>query len=394
MKNIIIVYNSMSTGGSTTSLLSLLNEIDYNQYEVDLLLRGPGIYESLIPSKVNILPYLIDPTLSSRLTLYKLFSLKSLFHFAKALYYNKIHKRFNVRSQIMSLDSLRFCRNIEKKYDVAISYIENLPMYYTLSKIKANKYITWIHLDYIGSKLNPNIDRKYLNKADNVVLVSEICKRNFDFSFPQLSKRSLVIENLLSQKYVVQRAMENIDYQLPYVTEKRIKFISVCRIFFFHKGLDRGIYALSKLKKEGCLHSDFIWYIVGDGKDYHKLDSLIKSENLTDIVCLCGLHYNPLPLLKQCDVFFLPSRYEGKPMAVTEAQMLGLLPVVTEYASANEQIKHNENGIILPNNDTSVYQFLKSIMADDTIIWDLKKNVPLTEYSNLHEYQKIKTLID
>lgn len=390
---IIIVYNRLSIGGSTTSLLSLLNEIDYGKYNVDLLLRGPGEYDDYIPSQVKVLPYLINPAISSKLTLYKFFSLTSIYHYIIALFYDKVLKRFNVRSQIMSMDSLRFCRTVDNEYDVAISYIENLPMYYTLSKINAKKHITWIHLDYIGAKLNPKIDRFFLEKADSIVLVSKICKKNFDATFPEFPNRSIVIENLLSQKYIVNRSIEKIEYDLPHVSEKHIRFISVCRIFFQHKGLDRGIYALSRLKNEGCLRPDFVWYIVGAGEDYHKLETMVRDEGLSDVVYLCGAYKNPLPLLKQCDVFFLPSRYEGKPMAVTEAQMLGLLPVVTEYASAHEQVKQYENGIVLPNTDIAVYEFLKHIMIDDSIIWELKGKVRYTDYSNIQEYKKIEELI-
>lgn len=394
MKKILIVYNTLSVGGSTTSLLSLLNELDYTKYDVDLLVRGPGNYKSLIPQSVNILPYLIEPSIDAQLKYYKSRSITSIFHLLLAFYYDKILKRPNVRSQIMSLDTLRFCRKIDKIYDVAISFIENLPMYYTMSHVKAQKHITWIHLDYIGAKLNSRIDNSFLNKADNIVLVSEYCKQNFNKRFKHLSNRSVVIENLLSQKVVIQRSQEPSNGTLPLINNKRLKFVSVCRIYFFHKGLDRGVQALSKLKREGTLNKDFIWYIIGDGEDFDKLNNMIINEGLTDTIVLCGAYNNPLPLSKQCDVFFLPSRYEGKPMAVTEAQMLGLLPIVTEYASASEQILNNEDGIILPNNDDAVYSFLKDIMTDYSIIWKLKKNVSKREYSNLNEYKKIEKLID
>ena len=43
--------------------------------------------------------------------------------------------------------------------------------------------------------------------------------------------------------------------------------------------------------------------------------------------------------MKLCDVMLLPSRYEGKPMVVTEGYMMGLVPLVTRYTSAGEQIQ-------------------------------------------------------
>lgn len=390
---IIIVYNTLSIGGSTTSLLSLLNAIDYTECEVDLLLRGKGIYENLVPSNVNILPYMIPDEIQESLAGLKKKSLRSLIAITKGLFWDKILKKRNVRSQIMSLDTLRFCRNIKNKYDVAISFIENLPLYYTMTRIEADKYITWIHLDYIGARLNHRIDYKYLKKANNIVLVSDKCKESFDAVFPSLRNRSVFIENLLSNKIVLERACQKIGMALPTVEERKIKFVTVCRIDLAHKGLDRGVKALGQLKREGLLRKDFVWYIIGDGLDYHVLKDMIEKEEVNECVYMIGAHDNPLPLSRQCDVFFLPSRYEGKPMAVTEAQMLGLLPVVTAYTSAPEQIKNGFNGIILKNEDKAVYDFMRKIMQDDSSIWELKKNVLEKDYSNLQEINKVMHLI-
>ena len=51
------MYDDMTIGGSTTSLLSILNSIDYNRYEVDLLLYyNEGALFDKIPKQINILP--------------------------------------------------------------------------------------------------------------------------------------------------------------------------------------------------------------------------------------------------------------------------------------------------------------------------------------------------
>ena len=45
-KRVLFVYSTMMLGGSTTSLLSLLQNFDYEKYQVDLLLykaEGPFI---------------------------------------------------------------------------------------------------------------------------------------------------------------------------------------------------------------------------------------------------------------------------------------------------------------------------------------------------------------
>lgn len=56
-KKLLFAYPEMLIGGSTTSLLSLFNTIDYNKYEVDLILyRNRGEFLKAIPEKVNLLP--------------------------------------------------------------------------------------------------------------------------------------------------------------------------------------------------------------------------------------------------------------------------------------------------------------------------------------------------
>lgn len=48
-KQVLIVYQSMTIGGSTTSLLGLLDTLDYSEMEVDLqLYNNIGPYLSLI----------------------------------------------------------------------------------------------------------------------------------------------------------------------------------------------------------------------------------------------------------------------------------------------------------------------------------------------------------
>ncbi|NPD92798.1 glycosyltransferase [Xylanibacter muris] len=394
MKSILIVYNTLSIGGSTTSLLSLLNELDTKKYKVDLLLRDKGTYDFMIPQSVNVLPYLISSDKKKALTLRKLFSLTSIFSMVKGIFWNKIMKYPNYRTQIMSIDTLRYCQPITTKYDVAISFIECLPLYYTMSSVLADKYISWIHVDYKGAKMNARIDDKFLNKSDKIVLVSEYCKQTFDELFPKYSNKSIVVENLLSDKFVKKRSVEYVEMHLPLFNKNNINFVSVCRIVFSHKGLDRGVNALALLKKEGLLKESFRWYIIGDGLDSDKLANMIENGGLSNHVFMCGAFGNPLPLVRECDVFFLPSRYEGKPMAVTEAQMLGLVPVVTEYASAKEQINNGKDGIILPNIDVEVYNFFRLLMLDGVDFVFMKDRVVNRTYSNLDEYKKIERLID
>lgn len=382
----------MTAGGSTTSLLSFLSVLDYSKYSVDLQLFYKGDLEDLIPSQVRILPYVFSEY--STLLQKRKRNITSWCMFGMGLFYDKFLRRSNVRTQIMGLDTARLCDDIDGNYDIAISFIENTPMYFTMKHVKAQKYIQWIHTDYRDAKLSTLIDNNYLERYNRIVLVSKPNKTNFDEIFPNYSSKSIVIENILSQSFVQKRASEHCLYALPQIEDKTIKLVTVCRIDFRSKGLDRAIEALNRLRKQSLINTGFVWYIIGDGPDYKELESMIKNHSLDDYVFLCGNHNNPLPLSKQCDVFFLPSRFEGKPMAVTEAMMLGLLPIVTEYSSASIQINNGVNGIIVNNSSTGIYEILRQIMLSFGDIIALKENVSKYNYSNTLEYKKIENILD
>jgi len=395
MKKILIIYPSMMVGGSTTSLLSILNEIQYTEYSVDLLLLSQkGKLYNLIPKEVNILPFAMPNSEGIKFKLKKMLSVQSLLNLIRGKYYDSISDNSNIRSQIMQSDTLRFCKMLNQTYDVAISFLEGWPLYYLTEKVISKKKIAWLHVDYLEAGLKPEIDKKFLNKVDRIVLVSDFCKEHFDKLFPEFNKKSIVIENILSQKVICKRAEEHIEYKLPQYECKELRFVSTCRIVFYHKGIDRALKAFSDIKKTGHLPQKFAWYIIGDGQDSDSLIKLVNEYELNDYIFPCGEHTNPLPLVKMCEVFFLPSRYEGKPIAVTEAQMLGLLPIVTKYSSANEQISSGVNGLIIENNDESLKKFLVNIFDNKIDLQPYTDNVSKYDYSNPEEFAKVIDLIE
>jgi glycosyltransferase involved in cell wall biosynthesis len=114
---------------------------------------------------------------------------------------------------------------------------------------------------------------------------------------------------------------------------------------------------------------------------------------MQDIVIFVGSLKNPYPYLKLMDILFVPSRYEGKPMVVTEAQMLGVVPFVSEYSSAYEQIIPNVDGFIAENLENEIMQKLEGLMKDTDILNKVKKTLLSRDYSNQDEIEKFYDLI-
>ncbi len=386
-QQVLFVYYDMVLGGSTTSLLSLLDKFDYDKYEVDLILyRNEGAWFDYIPEKVNVLPQAnIVKNRAAQLV-------KCIFNgsLPKANYQAfKYRKRFKPMHQSMAYTQLSFCRRLEKEYDIAIGFLELWADVYMNECVKAKKKISWVHVDYEKAHYIPDIDRRMFAKSDSIVHVSTECKENFERSFPELKEKCHYIENILTKQFIYRRMSRAKDIECD-VDGTFINLLSVCRLAMDHKGLDRGVRTIKKLKDDGF---DIKWYIVGEGPDREKLVELIRSLELENDVVLLGAMECPYPLFDKFDAFFLPSRFEGKPMAVTEALMLELPPIVANYASANEQIRDGYDGLIAENSEDGIYKCLRKVCENTDILKDLKKNIAISDYDNLDQIEKVYNLM-
>ena len=66
-KKVLILSHAMEIGGAERALLGLLENIDTNQYQVDLfLLRHEGELLNLIPKNINVLPAISEYTVLAR----------------------------------------------------------------------------------------------------------------------------------------------------------------------------------------------------------------------------------------------------------------------------------------------------------------------------------------
>ncbi|MEK4530988.1 glycosyltransferase [Solibacillus sp. FSL K6-1554] len=392
-KKLLFVYPELMLGGSTTSLISLLKSINYDKYEVDLILyKNRGEYFNDLPEQVNILheaSIFID-SISSKLKKISKFFFSGTF--LKGFYFELVYKKeIGINSQIMSLFHSNNSNKVEKNYDVAIGYLELWADYYVLQKVNAQKKIIWIHIDYLNTRFIPLIDYKRFKNADIIVCVSESCLLNFNKVFPQLSDKSIVLENLLLPQYVENMAEKREDIDVNLMKYDGLKLITVCRLSIHTKGLDRSIIAAKKLKVEGY---NFRWFIIGDGEDFELMRDMIRKSNLINEIILMGEIKNPYPYIKQCDVYVMASRREGKPMAVTEAQILGLPIIVTNYSSAKEQVINGKDGIIVDNVDDAIYSGIKEILDNPILIKKFKENLLKRELKNEELIEKFNSILE
>lgn len=389
MIQILISYNSMNIGGSTTSLIGFLNSLDYSKVNVDLqLYENVGPYFDLIPKEVHVLPE--ARKFAKNKIVGSIQRIMYPIYWKVAFKKKRLEKKYPnslAGAQATAHARAKTSKKNEKKYDVAIGYLEMWPDYYVAYKVNAKKKMAWIHVDYEKAGLCMEAEDGVFSKFDKIVFVSDECVRNFCTNHPEYENRTCCIENILLKQVVTSRAscVENNIYK-----KGILNIVTVCRIQFSHKGLDRALNVLLNLKKQG---RNFLWHVIGDGEDFIKMRELIQKYDMEKQVILYGAKENPLPLVKQMDVFLLPSKYEGKPMVITEAQMLEVPVIVTNYASAKEQVKSNYEGLIVDNSEDGIYAGLKYILDKPEILCEWKLNLKTKAWDYSHTKRKIETLI-
>lgn len=396
-KKILFVYDSMMTGGTSTALLSLINTIDRNKYDISLLLyTNTGALMGEIPEFVKVLApaYQKAKILSSgqRKIVKTIFSGR-IFLALKSLYKYRRTPKGSFRHILMHYGmaaQVSLSRVVDEQFDYAIGFMEGWANEYVASaKINATKKFVWIHPQYKSCYLIPEIDRKTFEKVDGIALISENCLEQFFEFFPEYKNKTYVVPNIMSSDLVVKKS-EKEDVVLK---KAKINFCTVCRCDVQVKGLDRLLKIFYELKKEG-LAEDVLWHLIGGGGGFEQFKQEVEALEMEDTIILYGNKLNPLPYVQQMDVFVLASRYEGKPVSVTEAQILGLPCLITNYESATSQVQHQSNGIIMDNNYESIYETIKNVIQTPDLLSKWRTNTLLGSYSNEQDIQAFYSLIE
>ena len=367
-KNILITSVHMDIGGIESVLLSLLSNIDYTKFNVDLILyKKQGINLDKVPDKVNVYsPYSYSgKKLLNKITRQDKFINKVI----RKLTFNKFTEK-------------NFISN--KKYDVGIAfagYHQLMDNFVNLSNCK-KRYI-WIHTDVKwlidNDIMYKNDFYKNCNKYydfDKIIAVSKSVMESFCKVMPRCKNKVTYIYNLLNFKISDEKIHLSNKYNI----------VSVGRLAY-QKGFDRLIDVVDLLRKE---NKNFFVSIIGDGDEKNKLVEKVNKLEINDYIQFLGKSNNVSAYLNSADLFVLTSYSEGAGLVLIEA-LASHLPIVVPNVTGIKDIKiiAPDNSYILTDNNIEAIKNGVVDAMNGKICKDFKFNLNNYNKKILKQYEKV-----
>ncbi|REL24731.1 glycosyltransferase [Rhodohalobacter sp. SW132] len=327
-RKILFLLPSLRGGGAERTLINLLHKIDYDRYEVDLVVVSKhGVYVNEVPPEVEV-TYLFKNHLLVRVLGYLNRTFRVSWFFKKKM------------------------AALTKEYDLGVSFLDSNYTDLLFLNEKIEKRVAFVHGSYLTHSNYEKFyryekHRKWLknnrySNLDGIYFVSRDSMSDFIELFGEFPEMG-VVYNLIDKKAVIQKS----EAETGGLKFDKFTFSAVGSLMPI-KGFDRLVRAAKIVKDQGY---DFRLYIAGTGEEEQNLKELIHEHKLEGTVELLGFMKNPYPLMKNSDVFLMSSVSEALPTVLCESMILGVPALVTNCSGCRGLVEEGEYGLMAEQDD-------------------------------------------
>ncbi|MFH1397119.1 MAG: glycosyltransferase family 4 protein [Candidatus Omnitrophota bacterium] len=257
--------------------------------------------------------------------------------------------------------------------DTAYSYCSrfNIPLVLTVYgyqfKSPIFKFLKVIYDHSLGKRLLKRADkiyypsdsqRKEILRIDKIA-VNKISRQNSCIDVKQF--QDIAIDNELLVRYGLRG---------------KFTLLTLARILP-RKGIKFLILALGILIKEYKIENLKLLIVGPDCGELTNIKKMISKMDLAESVVITGtVAYDQVKsYLGVCDVFILPSLYEGLPLALIEAMAAGKAVIFSDLPCARDVIKDQENGLLVkPADSASLAEAILKLYKDRDLRDSLGRN--------------------
>ncbi|MDE5917838.1 MAG: glycosyltransferase, partial [Oscillospiraceae bacterium] len=334
-KKVLIYAGSLAQNGLTASLLNLLSSVDSQAVDIRITYREEALKRN--PENIRKIP---ERFMSVPVAGKNLYSLSELVCYI--LYYKcGIEWKFIVNrlDEFYKREWKRLYGEI--KPDCAVHFTGYEYGVINLFRAADVRRVIYVHnnmKEEIRLRKNqhePTLRRAY-NEFDAVALVTEDMRE----SAMEISRgggNMRIAPNCHNWKEVIRKSLLPIEFQKEtdstvsiselndLLQTDKVKFITIGR-YSQEKAHMRLIDAFSEYYSE---HPDTVLIIIGGRGELYEDTVRYAKKSGAEIILIRSME-NPMPVLKQCSLFILPSLYEGLGLVILEADTLGIPTVATD----------------------------------------------------------------
>ena len=370
MKKLLFVINTLGYGGAERALLSLLNALNPKEYQISLfVLTGQGELVHALPAYVEI----VNADYADCSVLTK----EGRRHLLRSVLRAGIGKGLFVKRAGYLLRNLwamekkgriqgdKLCWRIlaegapalKEEYDLAVAYLEGGATYYVADRVKAKKKAAFVHIAYAQAGYDRGLDLDCYRRIDHIFAVSDEVREHFLEVYPEYCQKVSVFHNMVDRNRICRLAEEGTGFTDDY---SGIRILTVGRLTL-QKRYDVAIEAMAGLKNASPI--PIRWYVLGEGALWKQLERQIRHLGIENEFHLLGVKENPYPYVRECDLYVHATGFEGKSIAIQEAQVLGKPILAADCSGNREQIQQNVDGRLCPLDPESVCQEILWMIA-------------------------------
>ena len=354
MKKLLIMTNTLYTGGAERVLQTVLNHLDEHKYDITLYSMHRENIDTNIFKKKFHYKVVFDEKTNGNIMLRVI---------------NKYITKF--KGIVFKYCSSRFFYFlfIREKYDIEVAFIEGESTKIIAgSNNKTSKKIAWVHIDLEKNPWTSFLYRgdqdeaKHYEYFDKIICVSNATKEAFCRKYNFACQKVIVHYNPIDVDYILEESRKSED--LSDFSSNIVQVIAVGRLVE-QKGYDRLLIATKKLILKGV---KFKLHIIGDGTQYQMLNNYILENGLQKYVILHGYQSNPYTFMKKGDILVCSSRAEGYSLVIAEAMILGLAVVTTSCSGPCELVDNGRYGVLVENSIDGICTGLNSLLCDKSLL--------------------------
>lgn len=327
-KRLLFTANNLDVGGIESALTNLINNINYDKYEVSLVLeKKEGVFLSEINDNVIV----------------------------KELAVND-NKNIIIRKSINCIRKIIFTIFNYQTFDFSCCYATYSYSGNKLSKIASANNSIYIHSDYKylydEKEFRNFFDSRNIFEFKTIIFVSNESKNNFLAIYPQLKNKTIVFNNFVDISKIKKLSEEKIPETKP-KNKKLLVFVG--RLDDSSKKVSRIINLASHIENIE------VW-IIGDGPDKLKYQEEVDTKKLNNKVIFKGKKENPYPYINLADYIILTSDYEGFPVVYLESIVLNK-DIITTINVSDEYMKIDSYASIISKNKDQEIEEVKDIIS-------------------------------